>query len=502
MSNPKTGRNDPCPCGSGKKYKRCCLLNEPPPAPTAETETPVAAEAAGDGGADEQGAPPPLWEKLAKRLPRRLRKELAPILEQANVLMESERREREQAENPTEIQIGTATTDITPPIGSLLVGYAPRRSKQIGHPLRAEALVCRQGDRGWALITSDVLGYPAAYVGEVRARISRQTGLPPEAVMISGTHTHSGPASSFGALHVNELDLAYLDDLKDLLAAVVGQAWRAAVPARFEAAWTQAGELISNRRVQKADGTWTNEWDDPQGTHTGFADPAVLLVGARPTGSDQLSGLLVNFGCHPVTLGGASLDTSADYPGYLKDRLEADLPGCAAMFALAGGANIDPRVCCTVGAEHPRRLGETLAATVLTAVPSLSPLESGPLGYAIAPWEMIRTKDAPGALGARVEKRGDLVRTEVHALRAGGLLVLGVPGELFSEFNARFRQIRPDLVTLVVSMADDYVGYLPTDEAQAQGAYEPTWAPIERLEQALMDRATEAIAAATAAPPG
>jgi SEC-C motif-containing protein len=24
-SGPKTGRNDPCPCGSGKKYKHCCL---------------------------------------------------------------------------------------------------------------------------------------------------------------------------------------------------------------------------------------------------------------------------------------------------------------------------------------------------------------------------------------------------------------------------------------------------------------------------------------------
>ncbi len=23
--NPKTGRNEPCPCGSGKKYKKCCL---------------------------------------------------------------------------------------------------------------------------------------------------------------------------------------------------------------------------------------------------------------------------------------------------------------------------------------------------------------------------------------------------------------------------------------------------------------------------------------------
>jgi hypothetical protein len=27
-SHPKTGRNDPCPCGSGKKYKRCCLPRE------------------------------------------------------------------------------------------------------------------------------------------------------------------------------------------------------------------------------------------------------------------------------------------------------------------------------------------------------------------------------------------------------------------------------------------------------------------------------------------
>jgi tetratricopeptide (TPR) repeat protein len=36
----KVGRNDPCPCGSGKKYKKCCLekeaesaRNRPPPPP-------------------------------------------------------------------------------------------------------------------------------------------------------------------------------------------------------------------------------------------------------------------------------------------------------------------------------------------------------------------------------------------------------------------------------------------------------------------------------------
>ena len=24
----KIGRNDPCPCGSGKKYKKCCLRKD------------------------------------------------------------------------------------------------------------------------------------------------------------------------------------------------------------------------------------------------------------------------------------------------------------------------------------------------------------------------------------------------------------------------------------------------------------------------------------------
>jgi uncharacterized protein len=26
---PKVGRNDPCPCGSGRKYKHCCATDAP-----------------------------------------------------------------------------------------------------------------------------------------------------------------------------------------------------------------------------------------------------------------------------------------------------------------------------------------------------------------------------------------------------------------------------------------------------------------------------------------
>jgi SEC-C motif len=39
MARSSVPRNDPCPCGSGKKYKRCCLpkdvaASQPPPSPT------------------------------------------------------------------------------------------------------------------------------------------------------------------------------------------------------------------------------------------------------------------------------------------------------------------------------------------------------------------------------------------------------------------------------------------------------------------------------------
>jgi uncharacterized protein YecA (UPF0149 family) len=27
-TTPKVGRNEPCPCGSGKKYKKCCFDTE------------------------------------------------------------------------------------------------------------------------------------------------------------------------------------------------------------------------------------------------------------------------------------------------------------------------------------------------------------------------------------------------------------------------------------------------------------------------------------------
>ena len=44
-------RNDPCPCGSGKKYKKCCLGEADP------TPDPASAPEAGSAPADLQSPP-------------------------------------------------------------------------------------------------------------------------------------------------------------------------------------------------------------------------------------------------------------------------------------------------------------------------------------------------------------------------------------------------------------------------------------------------------------
>jgi hypothetical protein len=52
----KPGRNDPCHCGSGKKYKSCCLAKDEAAERAARAK---AAEAAATESAEPAAAPPP-----------------------------------------------------------------------------------------------------------------------------------------------------------------------------------------------------------------------------------------------------------------------------------------------------------------------------------------------------------------------------------------------------------------------------------------------------------
>ncbi len=382
---------------------------------------------------------------------------------------------------------GIASQPITPPVGVTLWGYEPRPSTWVEHPLRAEALACESGGMGWILISADVGAFTRPLTEVIRADVAAVTGLPAEAVMITATHTHSGP-------HVTDAlwcerspqESAYFRDLRTLLTQVAETAWRTRRPGELLHTRTAAPDVGTNRRIQNADGTWTNQWSDPDGRHTGYFDPTVeLLAIRRPTG--ELDALLINFGCHPVCYNSKNQGISGDYVSTLKDAIEARGGVKTVLFTVSGHANIDPRECVQNDAAVTRRVGERLAEHVLSALPGLRPVCAGPAAAAHERWTFASNWSVSGRMAIYFPhaKAGSRVETPVSCVAVGDCALIGLPGETVSEYREAFGAISPFGITLIVSLANDFVGYLPTDEILDQGAYEADICPCRPIQETL-----------------
>src|SRR5579884_387859 len=94
------------------------------------------------------------------------------------------------------LQAGVARTDITPPVGVELCGYGPflgRASVDVHDPLWCRALALESGGEPLLIISCDLIGVLQEMTDAIRAEIRNSHGIPPDRVMITCTHTHSGP---------------------------------------------------------------------------------------------------------------------------------------------------------------------------------------------------------------------------------------------------------------------------------------------------------------------
>lgn len=110
---PKVGRNEPCPCGSGKKYKRCHGPVEAPvaSAPLAAAPSSTGGDAAGAmtgmGGMPAGMDPKAMWEmaKVLRRLPKGQVIRLQGLVQQAMAGKDVSREAAElQASLPPDVQ--------------------------------------------------------------------------------------------------------------------------------------------------------------------------------------------------------------------------------------------------------------------------------------------------------------------------------------------------------------------------------------------------------------
>jgi hypothetical protein len=365
-------------------------------------------------------------------------------------------------EKPAVLEAGFGEADITPTLGTkpvYMAGFGHNRvARAVNDPLLARAVVLRHGDQKIALVSVDLVGYFLAEVEKVRTQLPGFSY-----VLVSSTHNHEGP-DTLGlwgkSAFESGIDRDYLARANQQIVAAVKLADSRRKPVRTRIGTMKAPELLHDGR-------------DPQVKH----DELVVLdfLAARP--SEERVGLVVQWNCHPETLGSDNTLISADYVGYTVQALKQKYR-CPVVYltGTVGGlmTSLHVEVKDVTGQaladgtfEKTERYGRLLADVANRALDSAKPLTLTPLEvrrqYVYLPVDnklyqlgrqlgvlqreaFVWTGDAHRAEPAREIAPGQrlCMKSEVAWLRLGDLDVAAIPGEIYPELVLDKVQDPPD----------------------------------------------------------
>jgi neutral/alkaline ceramidase-like enzyme len=214
----------------------------------------------------------------------------------------------------TPLEAGFAESDITPALGDkpvYMAGFGHNRAAAKVHdPLFARAVVLRHDGRKVALVAVDLVGFFNANVNRVRESLG---GF--DYVLVSSTHNHEGP-DTLGLWGPNAFQSGvnkdYLKSVEEKIVKAVKDADAAAKPIEAALGTARGPELLHDAR-------------EPYVKHDELT--AVRFVGR----DDKPAGIVVQWNCHPETLGSKNTQISADFVGYTVKHL-AEKHRCPVVY--------------------------------------------------------------------------------------------------------------------------------------------------------------------------
>ena len=372
------------------------------------------------------------------------------------------------------MRAGYGKTEITPPLGVELAGYGyylKRRATRVDDPLFVRAVALEDRGRTYVVVSCDILGLNRGIVGRVRAALLDQHAIPPSHVLIVSLHTHTA-APAIAHEGCGEVCPEYVETLPGAILAACEDAlsdMRRVTSLRFSMGRLD-GQYAYNRAAE----------DGP------VDDCARGFLLSR---SERAPIALISYACHPVCRG-RSTGVSADYPGRVCRM--AEKKGVLPVYLNGLCGDIDPLTC-----EDGARI-DAFAAAILSALTDEMELPMRVFGGEVADEIRLlpvsrediesaaeRAASRPDAIpGAdrvarawereMLSKFDDLPSREpisVHYLVLGGVPVAALPFEGFCAIGQKIRDVLGDTRALTLGCADELLGYLPTRDDIARGAY-------------------------------
>lgn len=410
-----------------------------------------------------------------------------------------------------ELRLGRGTAIVTPPAGMPMGGsYSLRVSEGVLDELQAKALVLEKDGVRAALVACDLVSLSAPVVEQARRLIEQSTGLKGDQVMISATHTHSGPLMNRGtreSAYGGEREIArkYMAWLPERIAESVRLAASNLAPARVWAARESEESVSFNRRFWMKDGTvgWNPGKRNPNiARPAGPIDPEIAVVYFDSPESKPLA-TYVNHALHVAVTGGRRF--SADYPGTIAKLLgETKGPEMLTVFTIGAAGNVNHINVSSAtpqsGPAEAARIGTILAAGTLKALDRLESMPAERLQFRsetvrlplpeVQPGETEPARQMAARAGAPnppkflelvqafkvldvAARDGRPLEAEVQVITLGDQLAwVGLPGEIFVELGLMLKRASPFPYTMVAELAGGSIGYVPNRKAYPEGNYE------------------------------
>ncbi|WP_152362347.1 hypothetical protein [Microlunatus speluncae] len=423
------------------------------------------------------------------------------------------------------MMVGASLADLTPPLGTELAGlFDDRISTDVESPLLATAFAFDSEGRAVLLIVCDLIYLPADLVDRAKTIITERVGVPADRVVISCTHTHTGPATIATRVGA-KVDSRYLEGLPVRIAEAAVLAWARRRPATIAVGTATVDGICFNRRYFTDDDFVITHWGNRPGEPrpAGPTDPTVTAILAEDLDGRPFA-LWANLSLHYVGIDDETM-ISSDYYGRFAAAVRAQL-GDQVVAALSNGAsgdinNADPRRRVTLtGTRRSTLVARAVAAAAVAATAMAErrreivvdarslpyradryPVTAADLELAAkiigaealrqaqgtdqalpAAWfSYARGNPVPEPLGRRfahnLAELAELPETRpttIGLITLGELGLVALPGEVFVEHGLRLKEHSPHRLTAIIGLANDHLGYLPTRRAYELGGYE-TW---------------------------